>query len=181
MKGQNLKKNIYRIIISILLIWTFFIIFGFSNQNGKESSGISKKITQIITTNIKYIQNLEENQKNEITNRIEKIIRKLAHFSIYTLVGLLLMILVNTYNLKLTNKIAITSITGIIYAISDEIHQSFIPGRSPQVTDVLIDTMGVILGILLVILVIKIKEKNVETCQKKSWKNTWYKKIFIVE
>ena len=78
------------------------------------------------------------------------------------------MLLVNTYNLKLTNKIAITSITGIIYAISDEIHQSFIPGRSPQVTDVLLDTMGVILGILWVILVIKIKEKNVETCQKKS-------------
>ena len=78
------------------------------------------------------------------------------------------MLLVNTYNLKLTSKITITSITGIIYAISDEIHQSFIPGRSPQVTDVLIDTMGVILGILLVILVIKIKEKNVETCQKKS-------------
>ena len=50
-------------------------------------------------------------------------------------------------------------IIGVIYAISDEIHQCFTPGRGPLVTDVIIDTMGVLLGILLVVLVIKIYEK----------------------
>ena len=70
----------------LLLLCTFFIIFGFSNQSGKESSGISKEITKIITNNIKYIQNLEENQKNEITNRIEKIIKLIIWILLVTLI-----------------------------------------------------------------------------------------------
>ncbi len=36
----------------------------------------------------------------------------------------------------------------LLYAISDEIHQSFVPGRSPRVTDVGIDTLGSLLGLL---------------------------------
>ena len=48
---------------------------------------------------------------------------------------------------------------GILYAISDEFHQSFSPGRSPKVTDVYIDTLGVIVGALLVILIRMIYKK----------------------
>ena len=36
----------------------------------------------------------------------------------------------------------------ILYAITDEIHQSFVPGRSPRVMDVGIDTLGTLLGLL---------------------------------
>lgn len=69
------------------------------------------------------------------------------------------MSLVSTYNIKEKNKLIITLTAGIIYASSDEIHQSFVPGRSPMITDVVIDTMGVILGILLIILGKKIIKK----------------------
>ena len=48
---------------------------------------------------------------------------------------------------------------GMLYAISDEIHQGFSPGRSPRIADVYIDTLGVILGTLLILLVIKIYDK----------------------
>ena len=48
-----MKINIERIILIILLLCTFRIIFGFSSQNSTESSGVSRKITIMITKNIK--------------------------------------------------------------------------------------------------------------------------------
>lgn len=75
--------------------------------------------------------------------------------------------LFETYNLKELDKLGYSLIIGVIYASSDEIHQSFTPGRGPLLTDVMIDTMGVLLGILLVMLVIKIYEKINEKLKKK--------------
>ena len=147
-----MKKNILRAILMLLLLSTFFIIFGFSSQDGEKSGNISKKITEEIITRIPQIQEKEQNEREAITLRIEKVIRKIAHFSIYTAVGLLLMALISTFEIKEKNRIIISLIIGIIYASSDEIHQSFVPERSPMITDVMIDTMGVMLGILLIML-----------------------------
>lgn len=148
-----------RIILILLLLGTFYIIFGFSSQDGEKSGSISKRITEKIATLIPQIQEKSKLEKENIMNKMERIIRKMAHFSIYTVVGLLLMSLISTYNIKEKNRLIITLTTGIIYASSDEIHQSFVPGRSPMITDVVIDTMGVILGILLIILGKKIIKK----------------------
>lgn len=45
---------------------------------------------------------------------------------------------------------------GFLYACSDELHQYFVPGRSCQFKDVLIDTFGVITGIMLSMVIIRI-------------------------
>lgn len=157
---NNIKINILRIILIVLLIGTFGLIFGFSSQDAKESSGVSRKVTETITKGIKSIQEKPKDEKERIISRIEHIIRKIAHFSIYAVVGALLMALFKTYKLKEINSISYSLILGTIYAISDEIHQCFIPGRGPQVTDVIIDSIGVLFGILLLIFVIKIFEKK---------------------
>lgn len=159
-----MKKNILRAILMLLLLSTFFIIFGFSSQDGEKSGNISKKITEEIITRIPQIQEKEQNEREAITLRIEKVIRKIAHFSIYTAVGLLLMALISTFEMKEKNRIIISLIIGIIYASSDEIHQSFVPERSPMITDVMIDTMGVMLGILIILL----GKTIIEKFQKKS-------------
>ena len=147
-----MKKNIERIILLILLLGTMTIIFGFSSQDGKESGNISKKITEQIVERIPQIQEKEQEEKEIIINRIEKVIRKIAHFFFYFVVGILVMAFISTYQIKEKNRIIISTIIGIIYACSDEIHQSLVPGRSPMITDVMIDAMGVVLGILLVML-----------------------------
>lgn len=71
--------------------------------------------------------------------------------------------LANTFNLLSTrNRIVFCIIFGMMYAASDELHQKFVDGRSAEIRDVCIDTCGVILGILLVILAGKII-KNIKT------------------
>ena len=67
------------------------------------------------------------------------------------------MALLSTYeNIKRKNQIYISTMLGILYAISDEIHQSFTPGRGPKITDVFIDSLGVFFGIIVILLIVEI-------------------------
>jgi len=83
---MNIRINILRIILVILLIGTFSIIFGFSSQDSKESSSLSRKVTEILTSKIDKINQKPEQEREQILYKIEHVIRKIAHFSIYTVV-----------------------------------------------------------------------------------------------
>ena len=150
----DMKINILRAILIALLITQMWVIFGFSGQNGDESGSISRKITEAVTKNISSIQNLEKQEKEKVLNKIEHIIRKLAHFSLYAVIGFLLMSLMSTYKLKQKNRILVSCSIGLLYAISDEIHQAFIPGRGSQIADVGIDFSGVVVGMCVVLVAI---------------------------
>lgn len=151
-----MKLNIIRGILITTLIAIFVTIFGFSNQNSETSAGLSQKVTNFVVEFVPSIKNMPEKEKEQAEYRIEKVIRKIAHYSIYTLVGILLMALMSTYKIKELDRIAISMIIGVIYAATDEIHQAFVPGRGPLVTDVILDSIGVLTGICIVLLVYKI-------------------------
>lgn len=151
-----MKLYIIRGILITVLIAIFVTIFGFSNQNSETSAGLSQKVTNFVVEFVPSIKNMPEKEKEEAEYRIEKVIRKIAHYSIYTLVGILLMALMSTYKIKELDRIAISMIIGVIYAATDEIHQAFVPGRGPLVTDVILDSMGVLTGICIVLLAYKV-------------------------
>ncbi len=164
-----MQKNVLRGILIVLLLCTFYIIFGFSSQDGEKSGGISKKITGFILEKSSKYNSLEQMKKEEVSKRTERIIRKIAHFSIYTLVGFLLMALFSTYeSIKRKYQIYISAIIGILYAISDEIHQSFTPGRGPKITDVFIDSLGVFFGMTVILLIVEIINRKNKKCNKVS-------------
>lgn len=148
-----MKINIIRTIIMILLLGNFYVIFQFSSQNGEKSGSLSEKIAELV------MQQLPIEETQQSLKKTESIIRKMAHFSIYTLLGFLLMSFVSTYHLKEDKRIGISLLIGILYAITDEIHQKFVSGRSCQITDVIIDSMGVLLGILLLLMLCEIHKK----------------------
>ena len=145
-----LKKIIIRIISIIMLLATFFVIFGFSNQDGQASGETSRKVAGKIVDIFPATKNKSRQEKERIVENMQPIIRKLAHFSIYTLVGISMMTFMETFSLSTRKKIIVSLIVGLLYASSDEIHQLFILGRTAAVTDVLIDTFGVAVGILIV-------------------------------
>ena len=151
-----MKLNIIRGTLITALIAIFVTIFGFSNQNSETSSGLSRKVTNFVVEIIPSIKNMQEPEKENVVDRIESVVRKIAHYSIYTIVGILLMSLMSTYKLKELDRIAVSLIIGVIYASTDEIHQAFVPGRGPLVTDVILDSIGVLTGICIVLLVYKI-------------------------
>jgi VanZ family protein len=71
----------------------------------------------------------------------DTVLRKLAHVTEYAILGGLLLRAVRHPGLALG--------LAVLYAVSDEIHQSFVEGRHGAPLDVLIDTVGVLLGMLL--------------------------------
>lgn len=151
-RDKKMGIKTIRIVLVMLLMGTFYMIFDFSSQDGQESGGLSRKVTTIIVKKILFIS--DDRQKESI-EQIEPIIRKLAHFSIYTVTGILLMSLASTYQIETMKKIYISMLIGMAYAISDEIHQVFVPGRAAKLTDVMIDTIGVGIGIAMVWIIVK--------------------------
>lgn len=130
-------KKIKYYIPSIILM---LIIYMFSCQNGEESSGLSSSIMITIQNIFPFIHNVD---------LLHLIIRKCAHMSEYALLTLSF-IYGFSHSTSSMNKISIFSIIStFLYACSDEIHQLFIIGRSGQFTDVLIDTCGGLIMLLL--------------------------------
>ena len=125
---------------TLLILWMLFI-FIMSSFNGIMSSNQSGSIAVLIY-NLFDISD---------TEKVSFIVRKCAHVSEFFILGILVINLVSKYNVK--HIYLISFIICVLYASSDEFHQLFVPGRSGQVTDVLIDLIGVVLGLLLVFLI----------------------------
>lgn len=130
-----MKKYInYKLIFVITIM---VIIFIFSHDSGS----ISTIKSNILVDRFYNIFNFNINRK-----LLTKLIRKSAHISLYALLGFS----VSNYLIDFNKKIYINSILFIlIYSISDEVHQLFIPNRSGSIIDILIDLIGGIIGIIL--------------------------------
>lgn len=88
------------------------------------------------------------------------ILRKVAHFLEFCSLGVMLSWLVRMLRDKAWECILVPLIAGVAVAALDETIQLFIPGRGPQIRDVGIDSLGVLLGIALVWLISKLKKRN---------------------
>jgi hypothetical protein len=69
------------------------------------------------------------------------VLRKIAHAAEYAVLGALL--------LRATGRTGLAFALGALYAVSDELHQAFVPGRLGSPLDVAIDAAGVAVGIAL--------------------------------
>ena len=151
-----MKQNILRIIFILLLLATFATIFHFSSQIGEESDEVSKGLLSKLIDIFPYTKDLSDVTKDKLIEHGNPIIRKLAHFSIYALVGVWIMSYMSTFKTRLYKKWIVSMIVGVGYAIFDEYHQSFVSGRAPSIMDVWIDSLGVLAGILVVLIIISI-------------------------
>lgn len=94
------------------------------------------------------------------------IVRKGAHFTEYMILGGFLVPAVKEWMAVDTTPVPVVReritawLAGTLYAVTDEIHQSFVPGRSCELRDMGIDSCGVLAGVLVVSLVIWFKEHH---------------------
>ena len=162
------KKHLVwkRILFIVLLMLAFYIIFQFSAQNGELSGSLSEKITMKVVEILSKIKDMNDTMKLYYVQRLHPVIRKLAHFSIYMVVGFSTMGLMCTFSMKNLMKVVASLGIGVLYAITDEIHQAFVPGRGPSAIDVGIDSLGVLTGIFILIIMIVFTESIVNWLKK---------------
>jgi VanZ family protein len=128
-----------------VILW-MAIIFILSSQPAVESSKLSTGLTN---NGIKVIEQVKPDAKfNFIV--FERIIRKNAHFFVYLVLSILIMNALKKSGVRGYRCVIGTLLICILYAASDELHQVFVAGRRAQVSDVIIDSAGSTLGILLV-------------------------------
>jgi VanZ family protein len=83
---------------------------------------------------------------------------KLAHFLVYAVLGAFFVLpLAHGRISGITSaRMAIAIGLSFLYGLSDEVHQMFTPGRSPDIRDVVADTIGASAGVVVVGLIARV-------------------------
>ena len=151
-----LNKRLIKIIISwLLVIICMLVIFMLSNTNANKSSKDSGRLiknTILLTTG--FTNNIgitnyhfSDMKLKKIIEKVHNPVREFMHSFEYFVLSILLLIAL--YNSGVSKKYIVTFIVCIIYIFSDECHQLFIRGRTFELLDIFMDTMGVVIGLLM--------------------------------
>ena len=154
MKRSNLRVAVY----GLLTLATMCLIFALSAQNGEESGSLSRWLMETAFGRL-LLQILPP-----LTDSGAALdIRKYAHLAEYTALGLFSSLFVlELYCERIPKRSTRISVPfSFVYACSDEYHQTFVPGRVGQFTDVLFDMAGVLAGVLLAFLIAGLRKENI--------------------
>lgn len=139
----------------VAIIW-MVIIYILSSQVAYDSAQLSSGIAQVVAEFI-----LKMFPKMNITlDDMHHLIRKSAHFSEYFILGVLTINALKQDGLIKNKRIIVAVGFCSTYAIFDEFHQRFVSGRSASFTDVLIDSCGAIIGVIIFLVINRIVIKR---------------------
>lgn len=149
---KKYKKWCYWIPAVVMMV----VIFLFSAADGEESSELSTGVTEQVIGIVNDVCQLEmtDAQKIEANETLEFYVRKTAHFTEYMILAFcMLLALKKCHGIYGRKLYVLAFVFTVTYAASDELHQSFVGGRSPQFRDVLIDGSGALAAVLLYLLI----------------------------
>ena len=136
-----------KLAVIVCLLWMAFIFYQ-SSQTSQQSNELSHEIVNYIGSQQKEETKVETPESMVIQEskwsfeQVNVFIRKSAHAFEFFILAILLAWVLIEYHISGWKVTVMTLLAVLLYAISDEFHQLFIPGRSGQFVDVLIDTAG---------------------------------------
>lgn len=139
-----------RVFSFLPMIFMMCLIFWFSSQSSTDSAGLSYLFSSIIVRSTDEIQRADwdDEQVEEVIERIHQTVRKIAHVVEYFLLTLTVLLPVSVYGLRNCFPASVAAVC-VLYAALDECHQIFVAGRGPSVRDVGIDCIGIAIGLAL--------------------------------
>ena len=147
-----MKRRIIFLLSLLLTTAVLVVIFGFSSQTASQSDGVSRSLARLLAAKIPWLTT------KYTLYQLNRLLRKLAHFTLYFLLGCGLTGLLYARENGLPALIAVP--IGLVCAALDELHQSVVPGRGPGVRDVVLDTCGVIAAVGLILLCVFIARRR---------------------
>ena len=129
-----------KIISTVILVLWMVLIFMFSNQNAVTSQRLSNKVTG---------KKISNDRRQELIENNRFMVRKMAHFTLYFVLGILIYTTLASYGIP-KNKLIYSIILCFIFSLLDEFHQLFSLGRTSRMFDVFIDTSGSIVSSMLI-------------------------------
>ena len=159
---MNRQKNWIRLVPWLLVLLWMGVIFYFSQENGEQSAGTSERVICFLLT--RFDPGFLDLTAKEQTLRIRAwstVVRKMAHFTLFGVMGLLSF---GAFSVVLPPRRAFWAALGLgmLQGILDEVHQLFVPGRACEIRDMAIDTAGVALGVLVMLLLFSLVKRKKE-------------------
>lgn len=152
-----------KILCLLLVVMTMGAMYYFSSQNGNDSKHQSDTAVTIIDE-IRDKITLKDTElisiKEKIFNKLKQygdkgyIVRKMAHFSIYLCIGFSISLFIYVLSKKIYIASVVAMIISISYAYYDEMRQLSVAGRVGSIKDVVIDSSGAFLGIILLFVIV---------------------------
>ncbi|MCR5502841.1 MAG: VanZ family protein [Lachnospiraceae bacterium] len=126
-------------------------IFYMSSKDSDESTVFSSAISMIIRQfTLRDFNDLEKEEKESLVSEIDPSIREIAHLMEYLILGFLItadaFLITGLCGKRGIRIRLIAFLVAVLYALSDEIHQIFVPGRAFEWTDLLVDSLGALIG-----------------------------------
>ena len=147
------RKIAWRVVAVLLVIAWMVMIFVMSGASADTSRGQSSIVVELV----KRIFNISSDQP-ELLDNLTTIVRKCAHAFEYFVLGILLLNVIRQFWPTMCKKSwarywYLAVVGASIYAVTDEVHQVFVPGRSCELRDIMIDTVAASVGVGMVMLI----------------------------
>lgn len=142
-----MNRGIQRFFQLMTIAW-LVVIFYFSAQPADESTERSLAIGRAVGhVFVAEYDDWSQEEQTAFAEKIDHPIRKTAHATEYAVLAILLYV-------SIGKKSGFPAWLGAtVYAMTDEFHQRFVPGRSGQISDVVLDSLGVAAGIAIFLVV----------------------------
>lgn len=148
---MNNKKNIIRLLLWAAVAAWMAVIFYLSSQSAEQSSqtsgGLIRYVAELL---IRDFHTLHESEQESIISAFQFSVRTAGHIFEYMVLGMLCTLALFQYKLTAKKRLLISAFICLLYAVSDEVHQLFVPRRSCQLTDVCFDFLGSVLGAIII-------------------------------
>ncbi len=138
---------------ALVVLW-LAVLFIMSGQSAEESSTLSGGVIEVFASVFNpSFKDMDVTERAVFVDQLQGVVRKFAHYLSYLLLGVLVTAAMWTYTFGLRRKLVWSFLFGFLYAVVDEVQQYFVPGRSMQFGDVLIDSLGIVTGITIFYLI----------------------------
>ena len=161
MERTGLQRTWVRILLTVLTLAVMGMIFFISTETAEQSDETSGYFTrQVIDVLYPDYAKYEKKQQQSLYDSIQTVIRKMAHYTEFAILGFLMRLCLESWFGKRKWQTPVSWGLSTLYASTDEMHQILIDGRSGQWTDILLDSAGVLSGVLIAVLVLFLVRKR---------------------
>lgn len=153
MKKIGWKRSLSWLAVAVWMTMIFLLSAQTDNQSGNLSGGIVRWLVALV---YRGFEDFSQERQMQILEVWHLLIRKGAHFTEYAVLG---MLLTNALRPCRTLCWYLPVVISTAYALTDEIHQYFVPGRACRLLDVGIDTAGAVFGVTVFLVGISVIKK----------------------
>ncbi len=139
-----------------------YVIYKFSSQNSAESSALSMEVSRILVLayNKIFQKGFDNTVLNVLIEQIHPYVRKGAHVTEYLLLAMSVALPLYVYRLRGFWLTLFAGVFCVAFAALDELHQSNVVGRVCDYHDILIDSIGILIGIIAIRIICYIGRKT---------------------